>query len=138
LKFPARAKNEFGVPIVEYVSVFFEGKLNDTPFFKELKTRTDDLGVMNNLIMVDDKNIADLNKVKRDLAVESHYKFVNAAKILDCNSIRVNLGSIEQTGTAAEVADAALEGYSKLLQYGDDNEIDIIAENHVGHSCNGK
>jgi hypothetical protein len=69
LKFPARAKNEFGVPIVEYVSMFFEGKLNDTPFFKELKTRTDDLGVMNNLIMVDDKNIADLNKVKRDLAV---------------------------------------------------------------------
>ncbi|MGK0493660.1 MAG: hypothetical protein ACJAU2_000033 [Maribacter sp.] len=82
--------------------------------------RTEDLGVMNNLIMVDDKDIADLDKEKRDAAVESHYKFVDAAKILDCTSIRVNLRSIEQTGTAKEVVNAALEGYSKLLQYGNE------------------
>ena len=138
LNFPARAKNEFGVNIVEYVSMFFADKMNEPSFFKELKMRTDDLGIINNLIMVDDENIADLNKTKRDHAVESHYKFVDAAKILGCNSIRVNLGSIEQTGTAVEVADAALEGYSKLLEFGDQNELDIIVENHVGHSCNGK
>lgn len=138
LEFPARAKNEFGVNIVEYVSMFFADKAKDTSFFKELKMRTDDLGIMNNLIMVDDENIADLDKAKREHAVESHYKFVDAAKILGCNSIRVNLGSIEQTGTAEEVADAALEGYSKLLEYGNHNELDIIVENHVGHSCNGK
>ncbi|TFG76819.1 MAG: sugar phosphate isomerase/epimerase [Flavobacteriales bacterium] len=138
LGFPARAKNEFGVNIVEYVSMFFADKANDTSFFEELRMRTDDLGVTNNLIMVDDENIADLDKAKRDHAVESHYKWVDAAKILGCNSIRVNLGSLEQTGTAQEVADAALEGYSKLLEFGDQNEIDIIVENHVGHSCNGK
>ena len=138
LNFPARAKNEFGVNIVEYVSMFFADKINEPSFFKELKMRTDDLGIINNLIMVDDENIADLNKTKRDHAVESHYKFVDAAKILGCNSIRVNLGSIEQTGIAEEVADAALEGYSKLLEFGDQNELDIIVENHVGHSCNGK
>ena len=138
LEFPARAKKEFGVNIVEYVSMFFADKANDTSFFKELKMRTNDLGVTNNLIMVDDENIADLDKTKRDHAVESHYKFVDAAKILGCNSIRVNLGSIEQTGTAQEVGDAALEGYSKLLEFGDQNEMDIIVENHTGHSCNGK
>lgn len=138
LEFPARAKNDFGVNIVEYVSMFFADKMNDASFFEELKMRTDDLGVTNHLIMVDDKNIADLDKTKRNEAVESHYKFVDAAKVLGCSSIRVNLGSLEQTGTAEEVADAALEGYSKLLQYGDDHEMDIIVENHVGHSCNGK
>ncbi len=138
LEFPARAKKEFGVNIVEYVSMFFADKANDTSFFKELKMRTDDLGVKNNLIMVDDENIADLDKIKRDHAVESHYKFVDAAKILGCNSIRVNLGSIEQTGTAEEVGDSALEGYSKLLEFGDQNEMDIIVENHTGYSCNGK
>lgn len=138
LDFPSRAKNEFGVSIVEYVSMFFADKATDASFFKELKLRTDDLGVTNHLIMVDDENIADLDKSKRDLAVVSHYKWVDAAKILGCSSIRVNLGSIDQTGTAEEVADAALEGYGKLLQYGDQNEMNIIVENHVGHSCNGK
>lgn len=138
LEFPARAKNDFGVNIVEYVSMFFADKMNDATFFKELKMRTDDLGVKNHLIMVDDQNIADLDKAKRDQAVESHYKFVDAAKILGCSSIRVNLGSIEQEGSAEEVADAALEGYSKLLEYGDQNEMDIIVENHGGHTSNGK
>ena len=138
LEFPARAKNDFGVTIVEYVSMFFADKINDASFFKELKMRTDDLGVSNHLIMVDDENIADLDKTKRDHAVESHYKFVDAAKVLGCKSIRVNLGGLEQTGTAEEVAEAALEGYSKLLEFGDQNEMDIIVENHVGHSCNGK
>lgn len=138
LEFPARAKNEFGVNIVEYVSMFFADKANDTSFFKELKMRADDLGVRNHLIMVDDENIADLDEVSRRHAVESHYKWVDAAKILGCSSIRVNLGSIDQEGSASEVADAALDGYSKLLDYGDQADMDIIVENHVGHSCNGK
>ena len=138
MDFPAKAKNEFGISIVEYVSMFFKDKGNDVTFFKELKKRTDDLGVKNNLIMVDDENIAEVDPAKRNHAVESHYKWVDAAKILDCNSIRVNLGSMEQTETAEEVAAAALEGYRKLLEYGEKNEIDIIVENHVGHSCKGK
>lgn len=138
LEFPARAKNEFGVDIVEYVSMFFADKMKDTSFFKELKQRTDDIGVTNHLIMVDDENIADLDKAKRALAVESHYKFVDAAKVLGCNSIRVNLGSLEQTGTAEAVAEAALEGYSKLLEYGDQHEVNIIVENHNGHSSNAQ
>ena len=138
LEFPARAKSEFGIEIVEYVSMFFADKMEDKSFFKELKMRTDDLGVRNHLIMVDDENIADLDKSKRDLAVESHYKFVDAAKILGCSSIRVNLGALGQEGTAEEVADAALEGYGKLLDYGDQHEMNIIVENHTGYSCNGK
>ncbi|WP_437370176.1 sugar phosphate isomerase/epimerase family protein [Maribacter litoralis] len=138
LEFPARAQKDFGVNIVEYVSMFFADKMNDPSFFKELKLRTDDLGVTNHLIMVDDENIADLDKTKREHAVESHYKFVDAAEILGCSSIRVNLGSLEQTGSAEAVADAALEGYSKLLKYGDNHDMNIIVENHVGHSCNGK
>jgi hypothetical protein len=138
LEFPARAKNEFGLSIVEYVSMFFADKANDTTFFKELKMRADDVGVRNHLIMVDDENIADLDPVKRSHAVESHYKWVDTAKMLGCSSIRVNLGSIDQEGSAAEVADAALDGYSKLLEYGAQADLDIIVENHVGHSCNGK
>ena len=138
LDFPARAKNDFGISIVEYVSMFFADKATDATFLKELKKRADDVGVKNNLIMVDDKNIADLDAIKRKEAIESHYKWVDAAKVLGCNSIRVNLGSIDQEGSADEVAKAAIEGYGKLLEYGAKNQLDIIVENHVGHSCNGK
>ena len=138
LEFPARAKNEFGVDIVEYVSMFFADKATDASFFKELKMRTDDLGVRNHLIMVDDENIAELDKAARLHAVESHHKWVDAAKMLGCSSIRVNLGSIDQEGSAEAVAEAALEGYGKLLEYGDQADMNIIVENHVGHSCNGK
>ena len=138
LDFPARAKNEFGISIVEYVSMFFKDKATDKTFLGELKKRSSDAGVTNNLIMVDDENIADLDTAKRNHAVESHYKWVEAAKVLGCKSIRVNLGSIEQDGAAQDVAKAAVEGYGKLLEYGEKNQLDIIVENHVGHSCNGK
>jgi sugar phosphate isomerase/epimerase len=45
---------------------------------------------------------------------------------------------MNDTGTPAEIAKAAIEGYSKLLEYGDRNDLDIIVENHMGLSCNGK
>jgi sugar phosphate isomerase/epimerase len=138
LMFPERARKEFGIDIVEYVSMFFKDKAADKTFLSELKKRAADAGVTNNLIMVDDENIADLDKVKRDHAVESHYKWVDAAKFLGCQSIRVNLGSMDQEASAEEVAQAAIEGYSRLLEYGDKAKLDIIVENHVGHSCNGK
>lgn len=137
LDFPARAKKEFGISIVEYVSMFFKDKATDNAWLTDLKKRAADAGVTNNLIMVDDENIADLDTAKRNHAVESHYKWVDAAKFLGCKSIRVNLGSIDQQGTAEEVSKAAVEGYSKLLEYGAKNQLDIIVENHVGHSCNG-
>jgi sugar phosphate isomerase/epimerase len=138
LNFPVRAKNEFGIGIVEYVSMFFADKATNSSFLNELKKRSDDHGVRNNLIMVDDQNIADLDTTKRNQAVESHYKWVDTAKVLGCNAIRVNLGSMDQEGTPEEVADAALDGYGKLLEYGTKSELDIIVENHIGHSCNGQ
>ncbi len=137
LDFPALAKNTFDIDIVEYVSMFFADKANDAQFFKDLKQRADDVGVTNNLIMVDDENIADLDKTKRMHAVESHYKWVDAAKVLGCASIRVNLGAIGQEGTPDQLTDAALDGYAKLLEYGTQNDMNIIVENHVGISSNG-
>src|SRR4051812_41671873 len=53
LDFPLRAKNDFGISIVEYVSMFFADKATDASFLKELRKRSDDVGVKNNLIMVD-------------------------------------------------------------------------------------
>jgi sugar phosphate isomerase/epimerase len=138
LDFPLKAKKEFGIDVVEYVAMFFNNKHTDSAYLADLKKRAEDAGVKNNLIMVDGENISDLDEAKRKKAVESHYAWVDAAKFLGCKSIRVNLGTMEMPGTAEQEAAAAVDGYGKLLEYGDKAGIDIIVENHLGRSCNAQ
>ena len=140
MEFPARAKNDFGINVLEYVSMFFNDKHTDKTYLKELKQRCDDLGMKNNLIMVDGANIADLDAAKRQKAVESHYAWVDAAKFLGCTSIRVNLGdsSKAMSGVADDPADeaakTAADGYHKLLEYAAKSKMDVIVENHFGNT----
>lgn len=140
MEFPARAKNEFGINVLEYVSGFFNNKHTDSGYLKELKQRTDDLGMKNNLIMVDGANIADLDATKRQQAVEAHHAWVDAAKYLGCSTIRVNLGDTSKAISGApddpaeEAAKAAADGYHKLLEYAAKQNINVIVENHFGNS----
>jgi len=136
--FASKSKNDFGIDVIEYVSMFFAGKEGDAAYLKDLKQRSDDLGVKNHLIMVDASNISDMDEAKRKKAVTDHYKWVDAAKTLGCLSIRVNLGSMDMPGTAEDEAKAAVDGYGRLLEYGKQNGINILVENHMGRSCNGQ
>lgn len=140
LEFPAKAKNGFGINVLEYVSGFFNNKHTDAAYLKELKQRCDDLGMINNLIMVDGANIADLDTDKRKKAVEAHYAWVDAAKFLGCSSIRVNLGDAMKAITGAEddppeeAAKTAADGYRQLLEYAAKQDMHVIVENHFGNS----
>jgi hypothetical protein len=108
LEFPAKAKNDFGISAVEYVNQFFFDKAKDQSYLNELKKRCDDNGVTSVLIMVDaEGNLGDTDKKKRDLTVENHKKWVEAAKFLGCHSIRVNAYG---EGTRDEVGKAATDG----------------------------
>jgi len=140
MEFPARAKNEFGINVLEYVSGFFNNKHTDQAYLKELKQRCDDLGLKNNLIMVDGANIADLDTTKRKQAVETHYTWVDAAKYLGCGTIRVNLGDTMKAVSgvpddpAEEAAKTAADGYHQLLEYAAKQNMNVIVENHFGNS----
>jgi sugar phosphate isomerase/epimerase len=140
MDFPARAKNDFGINVLEYVSMFFNNKHTDQAYLKELKQRCDDLGLKNNLIMVDGANIADLDATKRQQAVEAHYAWVDAAKFLGCSSIRVNFGDTSKAISGAaddpadEAAKTAADGYHKLLEYAAKSSMNVIVENHFGNS----
>jgi sugar phosphate isomerase/epimerase len=141
LDFPKRAVNEFGINVLEYVSGFFNSKHTDSAYISELKKICDDLGAKNHLIMVDGENLAALDAATRQHAVESHYPWVDAAKMLGCSTIRVNLGDAQaamsgkgEEGSAEEAAKAAVDGYGKLLEYADKAGINVIVENHFGHS----
>lgn len=134
LEFPEFSKKNFDIHAVEYVNIFFKDAGKE--YLTELKSRTDDLGVENVLIMVDaEGNLGEADDAKRQEAVENHYKWVEAAKFLGCHSIRVNARG---RGTREEVAEAAVDGLGKLTEYASKDNIGVIVENHGGYSSDGK
>lgn len=136
MDFPLKAKKEFGINIVEYVSPFFNKKETDKAYLKELKDRTDSEGIQNHLIMIDGEgSLGDSDDKARLTAVENHYKWIDAAKYLGCKTIRVNAAG---KGTADEVKIAAIDGLGKLSEYGKKQKINVIVENHGGYSSDGK
>ena len=136
LDFVKVAKKKFDINVVEYVNQFFFNKAKDKNYLKEMLNISDDLGVKNYLIMIDDEgNLGDTNNQKRLLAIENHKKWVEAANILGCAHIRVNAQGF---GSEVEVAKNATESLSVLGQFSKPFNIDIIVENHGGYSSNAK
>ncbi|GAB3495099.1 sugar phosphate isomerase/epimerase [Spirosoma knui] len=136
LDFPAIAKKEFDISIVEYVNQFFKDKAQDKTYLNDLLTRCKDNGVTNHLIMIDGEGgMAELDAAKRNQAVENHKKWVECAKYLGCKTIRVNAYG---QGSAEDVQKAAVEGLGKLGEFAKPMNINIIVENHGGTSSNGQ
>jgi len=136
LDFPALAKKEFGISTVEYVNQFFKDKAQDSAYLRDLLMRCKDNGVKNHLIMIDGEGgLGEIDKAKRDKAVDNHKKWVDCAKTLGCKTIRVNAYG---TGTAEEVAKAAVDGLSALGEFAKKTGINVIVENHGGFSSNGQ
>lgn len=134
--FPMVAQRDYGIDAVEYVNTFYFSKGNDEAFWLEMKQRCEDLGVSSQLIMCDaEGNLGDLDAQARLQAVKNHFKWVNAAKMLGCHSIRVNAAG---NGSADEVKAAAVDGLGRLTEYGAKNGINIIVENHGSYSSNGQ
>ena len=135
LDFPAKTKKDFGIEGLDYCSMFFADKAKDTQFLTELKKRSADNGCYNLRIMVDGEGVlGDPNATERIKAIEKHYKWIDAAALLGCPMIRVN---VEGEGKPDEVAKAAEDSLAKLIEYGSKSKVDVIVENHVGISCNG-
>jgi L-ribulose-5-phosphate 3-epimerase len=136
LDFPALARREFGIDTVEYVNQFFMDKATDRAYLVELKKRCDDNGVVSGLIMCDREGaLGDADATARTKAVENHYKWVEAAKLLGCHSIRVNAQS---SGAIGAQVDYAIDGLRRLSQFGAQHGINVIVENHGGTSSHGK
>lgn len=134
--FAKAAKEDYGIHAIEYVNQFFKDKAKDQAYLKELKQRSDDLGVKTLLIMIDGEGaLGDPDAAKRTQAVENHYKWVEAAKFLGCHSIRVNAQS---SGEYAEQQKLAADGLRRLSQFGAEHGLNVIVENHGGLSSNGE
>jgi sugar phosphate isomerase/epimerase len=132
----AKIAKSVGIDAIEYVNQFFKDKAKDAAFLAEMNTRAKGEGVTQVLIMVDGEgNLGDPDAAKRQTAVENHFKWVDAAKVLGCHTVRVNGYS---SGTPDEQMKLVSDGMRKLVEYADPLGINVVIENHGGLSSNAK
>jgi len=142
MDFAVTAK-KLGFEGLEYVSQMYVNEHLNYPYkekgldaiLSELKRRSDSLGMKNLLIMVDregDLSFTDEEKTKE--AIANHKKWIDAAAFLGCHSIRVNLFGEEDKELWVKNSVRSLK---ELATYGATKNINILVENHGGHSSNG-
>jgi sugar phosphate isomerase/epimerase len=141
LDFPARAKNEFGISAVEYVNGFFGGKKMDfkvaaknKPYLNELLKRSQDVGVINHLLMCDDEGpLSSTIEKERLESVENHKKWIEAAKILGCLTVRVNLHG---EGDPDDRKKASIDSLTRLGEFAKPMQVNVVVENHGSVTSN--
>ncbi len=130
--FAGITRDRYQIEAVEYVNAFYEEHCNDEKFWTQMNARARDAGVKNLLIMVDNEGqLGDPQESERKKAVENHYKWVDAARIMNCHSIRVNAFG---TGDRQSLKYALTDGLGHLASYGRQQEIHILIENHGLHT----
>lgn len=136
LDFPDIAKNSFGINAVEYVNAFYKEYGENEKFWNQLKRTADGAGVKNLLIMVDDEGeLGNPDNKGQTQAIENHYKWINAAKLLGCHSIRVNAFG---QGNKITLKNTLVDGLGRLSDYGAKVNINVLIENHGLHTSDAK
>lgn len=140
--FAEKAKN-WGFTGLEYVSQLYDdelGKTNYSPeamaaFVEKCNTEAKKHGMQNVLIMVDHQgDLAVTDDKIRQEAVESHFKWVDAAAAMGCHAIRVNAAGSD---VPEQWKKNSVDGLTKLSTYAKTKNINVIVENHGGLSSNG-
>jgi sugar phosphate isomerase/epimerase len=76
--------------------------------------------------------IGDPDEAARNEAVENHFKWVEAAAHLNCHAIRVNAHG--GPGSWDEQLQIMTDAYGRIVEHGDQHDINVIIENHGGLS----
>ena len=134
LDFPGIAKNTYGIDAVEYVNQFFQSA--DTSYTSQLLKRSNDAGVVNHLIMIDNEGPLALPSDKERLAaVDNHKKWIEAAKYIGCKTVRVNLHG---DGATPDKKIASIDSLSRLGEFAKPLGINVVVENHGSDSSKGE
>lgn len=136
LDYAAFVKKTFDIDAVEYWNTPFKAQGSNKKYLADMRKRADNAGVKGTCILIDrEGNLGDPDKKARATAVNNHKRWVEAAKILGCHSIRVNARS---KGSKAEQAKLVVDGLSSLSKLAAPMKINIIVENHGGFSSDGQ
>jgi sugar phosphate isomerase/epimerase len=126
------AAEDYQIPAVEYVNAFYTDQGKVLGFWKKMRQSAEDAGVQSLLIMVDNEGeLGAKNDEKRRIAIENHYKWIEAVKILGGHSIRVNAFG---KGSRKQIKGALTDGLGRLAEFGQSMGISVLVENHGLHT----
>jgi sugar phosphate isomerase/epimerase len=142
LDFAVNAKNKFGISAVEYVNGLFGSKKRhfreagkSSKYLAEMLKRSNNAGVVNHLIMVDEEgDLAGLNEKTRLKAIQDHRKWLDAAKFLQCRTVRVNLHG---EGKPDDKKKASIDSLGRLGDLAAKMNLNVVVENHGSDSSKG-
>jgi len=126
--FASIAMEKYKIDAVEFVNGLYPDKGKDESFWNTMKKRSADAGVKNLVLMVDDEgDLGSASEKKRLQAVENHYKWVHAANLLACPTMRVNaFGDADREIYRM----AIMDGMARLADYAATLDVNIVIENH--------
>lgn len=132
----AAIARQYSINAVEYVNGFYRDKATDEKFWIDMKRRADDEGVKSLLIMIDEEgDLGNPDATARTTAIENHYKWLHAANVLGCHSVRVNAFG---EGSREDVQKAMIDSMQRLGEYAAPLNLNILIENHGLFSSDGK
>ena len=130
IDFPAFVRERFNVAAVDYVNTLLGDVALD-----ELRRRSDDAGVSAHILLVDvEERLGDPDPARRAIAVDVHRRWLEAARILGCHSMRVNAFS---EGSPEQQTRLCAEGLYRLCDAAAPLGLDVLVENHGGLSSTG-
>ncbi len=123
---------DLGFEAIELVNVFFPSP--NYTYLKKLSQAAADAGIEIPLIMCDGEGeMASPEPAERHMAVRMHQKWIDAAVVLGCPSIRVNVRGTEPDDSEAGL-DRAAESFTALCDNAAADNITVMIENHWGLS----
>ena len=133
----AQVAKSFNFSGIEYVTALYDNvmKVRDGDMSKAItfwarknKKLAEINDIKNVLIMIDEiEGLAEENKSRRLKAVENHKMWIDAAQIMGCESVRLNLYG---SSNAEKWKDLSVKSLSELGSYAKNSGVNVIVENH--------
>jgi len=133
----AQVAKSFNFSGIEYVTALYDNvmKVRDGDMKKAItfwarknKKLAEINDIKNVLIMIDEiEGLAEENKSRRLKAVENHKMWIDAAEIMGCESVRLNLYG---SSNAEKWKDLSVKSLSELGSYAKNSGVNVIVENH--------
>lgn len=134
LDFSVAARKDYDIGSIDLLNTFFKDKARDLAYLNELRKRAVDNGVRSRVLMVDDEGpLAHPDEDVREKAIARHRMWLNAAALLGCHSLRVNL---DGEGSSRKQRDAASIALNSLANYAEGLDLRVLVENQNGLSTN--
>ena len=133
----AQVAKSFNFSGIEYVTALYDNvmKVRDGDMSKAItfwarknKKLAEINDIKNVLIMIDEiEGLAEENKSRRLKAVDNHKMWIDAAEIMGCESVRLNLYG---SSNADKWKDLSIKSLSELGSYAKNSGVYVIVENH--------